>query len=224
MEILISEIKKRGVLWNRSHCGYKDRRSAEKEWSEVAKKVGIPKEDAKKKWRNLRDQFSKELKKVPKLKSEASQNQSAIYTGKWRYFKSLLFLKDALTPRETYGNLSMLLEDSTTATEADKEVSNDEANDIGLTIAEIQSCTKFSPVRPKRKRIHQDVNDVEAKLLDIKTKKHALFEAVEDENSLFLRSLHPFMKKLDPIRQLRLHKITYQQSMKMFLHLVLSFV
>ncbi|XP_017466883.1 PREDICTED: uncharacterized protein LOC108359498 [Rhagoletis zephyria] len=202
MEILISEIRKRSVLWNKSHCRYKDRRSAEKEWNEVAKNVGVPKQDAKKKWRNLRDQFSKELKKIPKGKSGDTQDQALIYTGRWRYFKSLLFLRDTIFPRETARNLSVMLEDSTTATEADNNVTNAEINSE-LTFVETCPSFRSLSVRRKRKDNHQDGKAVELRLLDIETKKLALLEASEDENSLFLRSLLPFMKKLDPIRQLR---------------------
>ncbi|XP_036343194.1 cell wall protein DAN4-like, partial [Rhagoletis pomonella] len=179
-------------------------------------------QDAKKKWRNLRDQFSKELKKIPKGKSGDTQDQATIYTGRWRYFKSLLFLRDTILPRETARNLSVVLEDSTTATEADNnvanaeivakntnatktdnEVSNSEVKNSELTFVETCPSFRSLSVRRKRKDKHQDGNAVELRLLDIETKQLALLEASEDENSLFLRSLLPFMKKLDPIRQLR---------------------
>ncbi|XP_036343199.1 uncharacterized protein LOC118752413, partial [Rhagoletis pomonella] len=196
--------------------------SKEEEFLPYSEETLMPEQDAKKKWRNLRDQFSKELKKIPKGKSGDTQDQATIYTGRWRYFKSLLFLRDTILPRETARNLSVVLEDSTTATEADNnvanaeivakntnatktdnEVSNSEVKNSELTFVETCPSFRSLSVRRKRKDKHQDGNAVELRLLDIETKQLALLEASEDENSLFLRSLLPFMKKLDPIRQLR---------------------
>lgn len=62
-------------------------------------------DDAKKKWKNLRDTFLKEIKKVKKSRSGDGQECAEIYTGKWIYYKSMLFLKDTMTPRDTEGNI-----------------------------------------------------------------------------------------------------------------------
>ena len=68
----------------------------------------LSEDDARKKWCNLRDQFIKEFKKIPKGKSGDSQDRAATYTGKWQYFKNLIFLKDTVVPRETEGNVPRL--------------------------------------------------------------------------------------------------------------------
>jgi len=39
MELLISEIHKRNVLWNKFHKKYRDRLASEKEWEAVARTV-----------------------------------------------------------------------------------------------------------------------------------------------------------------------------------------
>lgn len=61
---------------------------------------------ARKKWRNLRDQFKKERKKVVKPKSGAEQGSMEKYRGKWSHYVSMLFLKDMETPRNTWGTFS----------------------------------------------------------------------------------------------------------------------
>uniref|UniRef100_A0A2S2PPH3 Transcription factor Adf-1 n=1 Tax=Schizaphis graminum TaxID=13262 RepID=A0A2S2PPH3_SCHGA len=105
-ELLISEIQKHNVLWNKSHKKYKDRLIGAKAWAEVSKVTGITGNEAKKRWRNLRDQFKKELKKVKKPKSGSSQDGLEKYHGKWSYFMSMQFLKDIETPRKTSGTFS----------------------------------------------------------------------------------------------------------------------
>lgn len=89
------------------------------------------------------------MQKIQKGKSGSSQEQPEICSGKLKYFKSLLFLKGILIPKEIDGNLLTLFEDLTTATEADNEVSKAEVNDTGLTSVETRSFTNASPVRPK---------------------------------------------------------------------------
>lgn len=41
MEVLISEIEKRDVLWNKRNPRYKDRHVVHKEWNVVAKNTGF---------------------------------------------------------------------------------------------------------------------------------------------------------------------------------------
>lgn len=54
------------------------------------------------KWKSLRDKFRTTLASIPKPKSgDASVTD---YQGTWKYFSSLLFLKDQFTPRKSGGN------------------------------------------------------------------------------------------------------------------------
>ncbi|CAI6374688.1 unnamed protein product [Macrosiphum euphorbiae] len=92
-ELLISEVQKRSALWDKRNKKHRDRVVCDKEWSIVAKKTNLDKEDAKRKWRNLRDTFLKEKKKVKKCRSGDSQENAEIYTGKWIYYKLMLFFK-----------------------------------------------------------------------------------------------------------------------------------
>lgn len=54
----------------------------------------------------MRDTFFREKKKVQKSRSGDPQENAEVYTGKWSYYKLLLFLKDTTTPRATDGNIS----------------------------------------------------------------------------------------------------------------------
>nr|CAI5856880.1 unnamed protein product [Callosobruchus analis] len=57
--------------------------------------------------------------------------------------------------------------------------------------------------RFKRKALREKNEGVEQQLLDIEAKKLALLQTPEDEISLFLRSLLPYLQKMDPVQQLR---------------------
>ena len=59
------------------------------------------------KWRNLRDQFQREMKKVKKPRSgDPGSPSMSTYSGKWVYFKKLLFLKDTMMPKRTDSNFN----------------------------------------------------------------------------------------------------------------------
>ncbi|XP_060882087.1 uncharacterized protein LOC132953750 [Metopolophium dirhodum] len=59
----------------------------------------------KKKWKNLRDTYAKELKKIPMPRSGADADHEPEYTGNWPYFESLSFLKVILKPRKQDENI-----------------------------------------------------------------------------------------------------------------------
>lgn len=230
----------------------------------------ILEEEVKKKWRNLRDQFAKELKKVHKPHpGDAPGEDEGQYTGKWQYFTNLQFLRGIVAPRSTEGNVFHIevLEESQTSL-VDNELTEDEDSlgensttnvgsssqvsvtaDVSQVIAtthvsqeidtadvpqliannsvsqantksgglqvnkkqreplsdstNVPSASNITPSRSKRKRTREEGMDVEERLLNIEAKKLALLETPEDENSLFLRSLLPYFKKMDPLQQLR---------------------
>ncbi|CAH1996935.1 unnamed protein product [Acanthoscelides obtectus] len=180
-----------------------------------------------KKCRNLRDQFLKEFKKIPKSKSGASQEDASICSGKWQYFTSLLYLKDTVLPRNTEGNMATIngsqeLQNTTNESEPN-EYGESEPDETELQSDSAQAQTdlieatavansnpssakqSFVPNKtlshPKPKKPRTD--DIEVKMLEIENKKLALLEQEEDENSLFLRSLLPDLRKLNPLQQLK---------------------
>lgn len=61
------------------------------------------------KWKNLRDTFSKELKKMP---VKRSGDEGTSWKSSWPYFQNLYFLKDKFIPRPSSGNLPEVERDS----------------------------------------------------------------------------------------------------------------
>ena len=61
---------------------------------------------AKKKWKNLWDTFSRELKKIGMPHSGADGECAAEYIGSWPYFDNMGFLKVVLKPRPTQSNIN----------------------------------------------------------------------------------------------------------------------
>ncbi|XP_030753749.1 transcription factor Adf-1-like [Sitophilus oryzae] len=102
-ELLISEVQTRRPLWQDSHPLYKNKNAIEKIWQEVAAACNCSVSDAKLKWKKLKDQFRKEVKKIPVPKSG---DPSLPGKPKWQYFDQMYFLRDFVVPLQTQGKFT----------------------------------------------------------------------------------------------------------------------
>lgn len=92
---LIEGYKERKLLWDPLQDDFKNRNKRHDAWAELDKQLAVETGESEKKIRKLLSQFNRECKKI--LKSGKGAGES----GKWVYFKSLMFLKDKNKPRTT---------------------------------------------------------------------------------------------------------------------------
>ncbi|VVC46242.1 BESS motif,MADF domain [Cinara cedri] len=167
------------------------------------------KEDAKIKWRNLRDTFLKEKKKVIKCRSGDSQENAEIYTGKWAYYRLMLFLKNTTMPNNTEGNISDLEDTHDSYTD---NISLENKLEIEQHSLRSESDTDSFVISAFDKtEKNQSNKDFESELLKLEQQKvTALLQSnmnpviSDDEDMLFLKSLHPYFHELNPLQKLRI--------------------
>ncbi|XP_013198613.1 transcription factor Adf-1-like [Amyelois transitella] len=121
-EQIISAIFERRPIWNSKDVNHKNRRIINQLWEEIKNELNIEVTDLKKKWKNLKDHYRKELKKNPAPRSGDAGNVNQ--PSNWQYFSQLRFLQDEVVPNVTEGNLSR--------PEVSNQISNDsfETEDI----------------------------------------------------------------------------------------------
>lgn len=175
----------------------------------------------KKKWKNLRDSFGKELRKIPVGRSgDEGPSNLETYTT-WPHFNAMLFLRDQMKPRKAGGNLSVSDGGNLTEFEDTQEAENHQECDAGTIsyelnesncpdtyeveyVAEIpQASTQPSNKMRKRSVLQEKLVDIEArklKLLEKRAKKSS--NAEEDEDEAFFKSLLPHVRKLAPEEKL----------------------
>jgi len=148
------------------------------------------------------------LKKIPSSSSGSSQENASLYTGKWCYFRSMLFLKDIAIPRSSNGNISNVVE--TEEIVKYNEISHDDQssdeqiytndNILSISIPTTQRKNKIS----KKQKIGCNF---EQQLIDLQTKKLALLTeslaSTEDDDMYFFKSILPYFKNMSPIQKLR---------------------
>ncbi|CAH0579525.1 unnamed protein product [Chrysodeixis includens] len=171
---LIKEVKKRECLWNPDHDRYNDRYQMAKNWMEIAENLQQPEERLRAKWKNLRDLFKKEIKKFGPIDS---------YTGRWRYFEMMKFIN------RTSGNASKTNDGSDVETKA--EINTDE-EEFEFEVEDEQEPERNNEVEVYLDEAYEEdpIPDKRAKISD------------EDYDVMFLKSLAPYFRQLDPIRKL----------------------
>lgn len=126
-----------------------------------------------------------------------SEGGLPIYQGSWPYFNVLSFLKDQVTGRRTTGSSTSMLD---TEFESDTIDVTDEGPSLMHPVEEEAQQTPVGLPR-KRKSIEDDIHQ---KMLALEEKKLKLLEdeaSHKDDVSLFLLSLAPAIRAMDPRTQ-----------------------
>ncbi|XP_063625241.1 uncharacterized protein LOC134796978 [Cydia splendana] len=189
---LIMEIEGRSPLWDKSSKSYSDRILKTRLWEEVCQNV-IPKweeltedkkkktgADLQKKWKNLKDSFSRELASQKKSVSGESGKKKRKYI----YFDQLSFLIAINTPRDTSSNVKPMEEC------AKSDIQSDEENTQPK-----QDTRRSRHLRKKQTgaEVKKGNTDIDEELLNIlREKKDKNF----DEDVSFAEMLIPMLRKL----------------------------
>ncbi|KAF5280206.1 hypothetical protein FQR65_LT15030 [Abscondita terminalis] len=174
-EEIISEIQAKPEMWLSSHSLYKNRIVKAKVLRELASKLKIEgKRDFKKRWKHLKDQYRKELKKQPICRSGAESDD---WESTWQYFGIMSFVKDEIVPAPSTGNL----QDSQTSNTHETESTNNDLYDLDSeTTGSVTSPLPLpSPVESsssqassrKRTSIKDDLLEIEKKKLSLMEKR-----------------------------------------------------
>ncbi|XP_028043192.1 uncharacterized protein LOC114252765 [Bombyx mandarina] len=184
---IIVEVQKRPALYDTTLRQYSDRNVKNKLWEEVyhnvvnnwmtlseaeKKKKGST---IQKKWKNMRDSFSKELA-IQRGKS----GQGAIKKKKYVHFDSLLFLVPSLQKRETSSNIEFTSQDNPDT-------------DLSETLPLTNS--NRTPSSKKASKSRSSCEDYEQKLLNFLNTKENACEYDEDIN--FSQMIVPMLRKLN---------------------------
>ncbi|MEE6511849.1 hypothetical protein FKM82_018682 [Ascaphus truei] len=161
--------------------------------------MDAPWEVCKTKWKNLRDAFRRELKKVNGPRSGDAGPSSEV-TSTWPFYTRMLFLQDQMMPARTSSNLeNCFLTLEPAVDESVEEVAADEK--IHLRSNSLEPPAKKSKNAFALKR---ELVAIEAKKLELLS---AAYTAENDSELSFLKSLLPFINELDLDAKLKLRKV-----------------
>ncbi|XP_073828612.1 uncharacterized protein [Musca autumnalis] len=93
-EQLIDLVKSFPLIYDKRNAEYKDREKKRLAWTEISKNMGADESTVMKRWGNLRERFSKEMRNP-----RNSSGSRASLGKQWPLFDSLQFLRDHIIPR-----------------------------------------------------------------------------------------------------------------------------
>ncbi|KAF2905630.1 hypothetical protein ILUMI_00550 [Ignelater luminosus] len=192
----------------------KERLVVDRNWDAVAENIGLSKYEARNKWKNLRDHFLKELKRIPQGKLEDIREIAAMYRGKWIYFRMMMFLKDTRLSKYAQEDLPEDSVDNSDFVE-DCETENEmflESYPFSEPVEKIEVNNVLAPSTSAEGNRYciQDSNEqlsgYESEMLRLENEKVELLRASytnnDDDDMQFFKSLIPYMKNLLPVRKL----------------------
>ncbi|KAK7863926.1 hypothetical protein R5R35_012437 [Gryllus longicercus] len=100
-EYLIELVRRFPVLYDLQHEDYKNTRKKDKIWDEIGKEINETGEEAKKKWKNLRDTFAKSMRST-----QTKTGQAAKSSKKWVWADQMQAFLPYLAFATTASNVS----------------------------------------------------------------------------------------------------------------------
>ncbi|CAI6362082.1 unnamed protein product [Macrosiphum euphorbiae] len=213
------------AIWNPRHPDHKNRTKIQKCWSNVEKDLNMNVLTLKSKWKNIRDYYRAELKKVSSGRSGAGADE--VTSSTWPLFPCLNYLKDTMETRPRTTNLTNLKSASNSVENAPQDTSGDfshlnvdenseeeiceDDNDI---IQSTGSIVREKPMYTSKisKKSKTSMTKFRQELLNLEAKKIKLLqnEEKDDEDLMFLKSLLPDLKSLSRPQKIRT-KIKFQE-------------
>ncbi|CAB3224501.1 unnamed protein product [Arctia plantaginis] len=175
-EAFITEILNRPPIWMSKHPQHKYKNVIKRLWEEI--KQCFPEYNVaqlKKKWKNLKDAYRKELRKTATSRSGDPGPDDENSMSQWKYFTLMTFLKEEFMPAENESNLT-----------------ENEYQDLDASSQSEFQSTLSAPSSLENLRPREEVN---------KNQNTADVEKTEDYH--FLMSILPEMQKLNSIQKIR---------------------
>lgn len=168
----------------------------------------------KRKWKNIKDHYRKELKKIPPTRSGDAAND---FVSSWKHFRQMSFMRDQIQPSRSESNI-------TTELTSDSDVNDDTQNSFRSVASPLSSIAVSSPAhspalssvastssRGKRKK---SANELRSEFLKIEKQRLLLLQNKESTPSItqeapksddyhYLMSLLPQLEQFKGIQKLR---------------------
>lgn len=168
----------------------------------------------KSKWKNIKDHYRKELKKIPPTRSGDAATDCV---STWKHFRQMSFMKDQIQPSRSESNI-------TTHLTSDSGENDDTQDSSDINVASPLSCISASspalstsaPSTSSRGKKRKSANELRSEFLEIEKKRLLLLQNKErtprtqetqeppkSDDYHYLMSLLPQMEQFKGIQKMR---------------------
>lgn len=164
----------------------------------------------KSKWKNIKDHYRKELKKIPPTRSG---DAATACVSTWKHFRQMYFMKDQIQPSRSESNITTHL-----TSDSDENDDTQDSSDINvaspLSSISVSSPTPSTsaPSTSSRGKKRKSANELRSEFLEIEKKLLLLLQNKErmpaqepskSDDYHYLMSLLPQMEQFKGIQKMR---------------------
>ncbi|XP_073943372.1 uncharacterized protein [Choristoneura fumiferana] len=193
-ELFIDEIEKRPAIWDMTSSNYSDRNLKRRAWEELVlifcegddseEKKKLLSSSLQKKWKSLRDNYMREVKKMKTVKSGSGASKTSSYI----HFNRLQFLQPSIADKHTENSF------------------NTENESASSEVAEVEGSSAFKSPKstPRKKQKISPADERFASILEqsLVQKNVSHPKEDDDEDKLFCLSLVKEIKKIPEYKRL----------------------
>ncbi|KAK7863492.1 hypothetical protein R5R35_010522 [Gryllus longicercus] len=235
-ERLIELVKRFPILYDLHHEDYKNSHKKNRIWDEIGKEINETGEEAKKKWKNLRDTFAK-FSRSPQTRT----TQTGRRGKKWMWADQMEAFRPFLPFATTASNVSEIeseninvisQSDETTpqSTEVDCEVGSSEyvveADNMEMTVntlfpdsLPVSDIPTITPMdgskkqKPDRKRRSESSSSISEMLQFFETKKKTEYDATECLFLAHAKTVKTFSRRRQAITKMKIAQLIMEQEL-----------
>ncbi|KAL1492481.1 hypothetical protein ABEB36_010731 [Hypothenemus hampei] len=149
-ERLIKIVKDCEMLYNKKCSGYKNIVFKTKKWQEISESLNSTSEKCIRRWKSLRDRYTRYLKKENLPSGSGTRNHST-----WNLFHQMDFLRDHVASRSTSGNMIHFPESVEDDSSIGETTSPSESD---YTLEDPASSIASTPQNPRKRTKLDDVH------------------------------------------------------------------
>ncbi|KAJ8368185.1 hypothetical protein SKAU_G00082130 [Synaphobranchus kaupii] len=235
-EKLILAVSEHPVIYDRSFEGYRDRIIKNTAWRKVSETTGLPVEECRRNWRDLRDVYVREKREEKRKRA----NGDSSHKRPWRYCQIMSFLLPFITSRVTSSNMKedgregdgerknrgAIKRDEEEKREGEKEKEREglsreeekrQVEQVACDVVEGESTVvEAQEPRAMRRRVENNsLSPFERRIVGaIEAAASLTTPTPADPDQQFLNSLVPALQRLDPQRKalvkLKIHQLIYE--------------
>ncbi|XP_045452432.1 uncharacterized protein LOC123668935 isoform X2 [Melitaea cinxia] len=206
----IEMVKCNPVLYDMSLTDYKNIFMKNKIWDEIGEKCNISGDEAKMKWKNLRDTYGKYLKTTKTTTGQSAFKSYSRYS-KWQWASSMEFLKDHIGFAPTDTNVAREEESvSDTQNITEPESYNENSTQRSSSVA---SSERYTSRSGSRKRTSVNEHPVDKVITYLNTKSDKL-SSIEHVMLGYAKTIDRFSERRKIITKMKIAQVMMEAELE----------